>query len=189
MNATTTTTTTFSSKLVAIVEKHLKVDHFIIESKPPSDRLLTGLIFPSETQNRLHLARQIGRIWLDVFELFGWTLIKGNSAPRQVSLVGTRDSRVAIIVQNNWKTSNFDSKQSKFKTLKDYKRLNPETHVIFGCINDFKIRDYYNCDDIHVLTSDAFLDYMLGSNWRSVVETLREGVGKFVLENNLATLR
>ena len=163
----------------SIVAKHLKANH--TEETASHDRLLSGLVFPS--QNRLILACQIGKIWIDVFQLFGWRK-PDTKTPRQVSLIAPG---AAVVVQNNWKTSNFDSKQSKFKTLKDFKCNFPETEVVYGCINDFKVRDYYNRNDIHILTSNAFLEYMLGSsNWQFVIDTLREEIRRFVLENNFA---
>lgn len=140
-------------------------------------------------------------MWLDVFELFGWrkptvnpTVNPPVKTPRQVSRIGeafgvvvSMAKNVAVVVQNNWKTSNFYTKQSKFKTLKDYKCNFPETEAVYGCINDFKVRDYYNRNNIHILTRNAFLEYMLGSsNWQHVQETQREEIRRFALVNKLA---
>ena len=72
------------------------------------------------------------------------------------------------------KTLNFDCKQSKFKTLKEYKISNPRYEVIFACINDFKDRDYYNKDNIRTLTGDLFLEFAIGSDYIRIVEHLKK---------------
>lgn len=163
-----------------------RLDPALFKPSPSADRLLRGSNGTpySFTDIRRILARQIGLLWLDVFEGRGWQRATPGESPRQINLFGrsplTPGRSAAVEVQNNWKTSNFDMKQSKFKTLKEYKAAHPETEVIYGCINDFKDRDYINRNGVRVLTGDLFLEYMLGSHWKEVEELLRNEIAKFL---------
>ena len=160
-----------------ILANRLKPEMF--EPVQPQDRLLKGFTF---NEIRLKLAKQIGLIWLDIFELYGWRRSTPKVHPRQINMFHT-SKPIALEVHNNWKTSNFDAKQSKFKTLKDFKLDHPNFTVIYGCINDFKNRDYLNRDYIRVLTNDRFLEYMLGNDWMKVERYLKDYITDFLFKN------
>ena len=86
----------------------------------------------------------------------------------------------AVEVCNTWKTLNYDCKQSKFKTLKEFKMNNPQYEVVFGCINDFKERDYYNKDGIRILTGNPFLEYALGKDYRKIESILQDLMRRYL---------
>ena len=161
--------------LDVILTTYLKPEFF--KPTKPADRLLRSFIF---NEYRLTLAKQISLIWLDIFQLYGFQKTSPKQHPRQINLF---HDKIAVQVQNNWKTSNFDSKQSKFKTLKEFKLKHPNYEVIYGCINDFQDRDFYNKDNVRILTGDLFLQYMLGNDWKMIVTYLKQEVGKFIIEN------
>ena len=141
-----------------------------------NDRLLQGRTF---YEQKLWLALRISRVWNDIFSLYGWKRTEGKEKSRQINFFH-REASAAVEVQNNWKTLNYDAKQSKFKTLKEFKEKNPEYEVVFGCINDFKERDYYNKHGVRVLTGDAFLQYMLGEDWKRIEACLRELLNQYL---------
>ena len=147
-----------------------------INKKPPvqysSDRLLKDFEF---YESKHFIAARIFKIWNDIFELYGWEVTRNRQGrqARQINLFH-RQKLIAVEVQNNWKTLNYDCKQSKFKTLKEYKIYHPNYEVIFGCINDFKERNYYNKDKVRVLTGDLFLEYMLGKDWKIIESILKD---------------
>ena len=158
---------TRNTQIEQIFNKHLS-------EKPPvqysNDRLLRGIEFH---ESKLYIATRITRIWNDIFELYGWEITKEKRSARQVNMIHPY-RLVAAEVCNNWKTLNYDCKQSKFKTLKEYKINNPSYEVIFGCINDFKDRDYYNRDNVRTLTGDLFLEFAIGSDYTKIVELLKK---------------
>ena len=157
-----------------------------------SDRFLKNFQF---YEPRKWLAKQISKLWIDIFKLYGWKEIEFGVKNRQLDLFseerkaidGVVRRKASIIeVKNNWKTCNFDEKQSKFKTLKEHKIKYPDYEIIYGCINDFQERDYINKDGVRVLTSDNFLKYMLGDNWIIINNLLIELLRDYIIKNKLA---
>ena len=155
------------NRISSIFKRHL-------DRTPPvqysNDRLLKGVEFH---ESKLFIATRISRIWYDIFELYGWEVTRDKVHPRQINMFHSKEL-IAVEVCNNWKTLNFDAKQSKFKTLKEFKINNPDYEVVYGCINDFKGRDYYNKDDVRVLTDDRFLEFVLGKDWKIIESILKD---------------
>jgi len=119
---------------------------------------------------------RIGKLWEEVILLYGFEKLETG-----LDLIH-HERKIVIELKNSWKSDNFSGKQYKFYTLRNYKRDHPEYEVIYGCINDYIIRDYVNKDGVRILTSDAFLGFIFGNQSEFVVNSLRSMISVYLTQ-------
>ena len=132
-----------------------------------TDRLLEGQIL---FDSKIWVTRRISRLWFDIFNLHGW-----EQDQEFQRLVNFRDSKrkIAIEIQNNWKSNSHEAKNNKFMRLENFKQGNPEWTVIIAAINDMEEKDTVTRKGVRILTGDKCLEFMLGPGWKSIEQLLK----------------
>ena len=133
-----------------------------------TDRLLEGQIL---YDSKVWVTRRISRLWFDIFNLYGWE--QDQEFQRLVNFRDTK-RKIAIEVQNNWKSNSYEAKNSKFMRLENFKKRNPEWTVIVAAINDVEEKNTVTRKGIHILTGDKCLEFMLGKDWRLTENLLKD---------------
>src|SRR5438093_11043356 len=142
-----------------------------------SDAVKSMNVIGKMAHKNTHFKMRIGQMWEIVFTLFGF-----QKLPTGLDVINY-DRKIIIELKNNWKTDNYSGKKFKFAALRNYKRDHPDFEVIYGCVNDFKIRDYINTDGVRVLTGHALLRHILAKDMEFVVETLQSLISDYIIHS------
>ena len=86
-----------------------------------------------------------------------------NYEEKRKLYIWNKEKKIAIEFKNNWKSANFNSKQSMFKTLNEFTINHADWEVVYGRFDDFKDADYYYKDNIRILIR-IDLDFIFGED-------------------------
>ena len=72
------------------------------------------------------------------------------------------EKNIYIELKTNFNTDNYDSKNSKFQKLTEYKIKNPDHEVVYACLNDNRVNgsvDYFHTSGFRIITGFRAWEY------------------------------
>ena len=121
-----------------------------------NDYVLSGLDM-SQYKKIVALRSKMGRFYESMFAyLCGFTHNKVG-----FDLINY-EKNIYVELKTNFNTDNYDSKNSKFQKLTEYKTKNPDHEVVYACLNDNRVNgsvDYFHTSGFRIITGYRAWEY------------------------------